>query len=65
MSYARNQKIALPYSGTRNRSKRSSRRAKKATQHYDAEVFVGSYERNKNTRTGLDMMTAVQGGKKV
>jgi hypothetical protein len=46
-------------------SKRSSGRAKKAPQHFDAEVFVGSYERNKNTKTGLDMMTAVQGGKKV
>ena len=65
MSYTLIQKIALPYSGTGNMSKRSSGRAKKAPQHFDAEVFVGSYERNKNTRTGLDMMTAVQGGKKV
>jgi hypothetical protein len=46
-------------------SKRTSGRAKKAPQHFDAEVFVGSYERNKNTKTGLEMMTAVQGGKKV
>ena len=46
-------------------SKRTSGRAKKAPQHFDAEVFVGSYERNKNTKTGLEMMAAVQGGEKV
>jgi hypothetical protein len=46
-------------------SKRIFGRAKKAPQHFDTEVFVGSYERNKNTKNGLDMITAVQGCKKV
>ena len=46
-------------------SKRTSAREKKAPKHFDTEVFVGSYERNKNTKTGLEMITAVQGSKKV
>ena len=54
---------SCPPPATGNMSKRTSGRAKKAPQHFDAEVFVGSYERNKNTKTGLEMMTAVQGKK--
>ena len=41
------------------------RARQEGTQHFDTEVFVGSYERNKNTEKGLDMITAVQGCKKV